>query len=380
MTYDKRYSSTVHAPLDDMAPTPEAIDASMEGRHQDFDAVGAVGMELASVMAQLKLALDALVREHRLAPDDMARLSMLMGEAERISRHSRLLARISEGSLQHHHVQLSLDQLLEQLLGDTQVEGRSGLDIKRSIQPASIISDRDLVATLLKTALDWSLALAPRLEVSLHIKDWPAHALLRINALGVSNSRTDGTSEPEKVAWYLIQELGRQVGAIIDRVSSPGQVLVMLEFPRTVREMEGLSAMEVDLGAASATGHGSGVLAGHRALIISSDVKLREDVKRVCRVLGLEVDNVPSSALALKRCAVEPPHVLIVDERFNDERFRQLRTLLEARQPNFPVVEIAYGNTGTVAVWGGEGLTRVGRSEILAQLPQSLALEMAKVL
>ena len=35
--------------------------------------------------------------------------------------------------------------------------------------------------------------------------------------------------------------------------------------------------------------------------------------------------RVEHEALAAQRCAMDPPDVLIVDERFNDERFQQLR-------------------------------------------------------
>jgi hypothetical protein len=92
------------------------------------------------------------------------------------------------------------------------------------------------------------------------------------------------------------------------------------------------------------------------------------------------VDNVPSSVLAAQRCAMDPPDVLIVDERFNDDRFHQLREQMSARHPDFPVVEIAYSGEASVAPWGSGGTTRVARLDLLKQLPQALILEMSKVL
>ena len=222
-----------------------------------------------------------------------------------------------------------------------------------------------------------------RLEVSLEIKDWPAHGLLRIKTLQ-SDRTKDPTPEPdaEKLSWHLVTEIGRAVGATLDRVKSPGETLLMIEFPRTVREMDGLTAMEVELGIPSAIGTSSRVLAGHRALIVTSDVKLREEVKRICGAMGLVVDNVPSSLLAVHRCEAEPPDVIVVDERFNDERFDQLRLRLTHKQVNFPMVEIAYGGNSAQATagWGGDTMTRVSRTELASQLPQALALEMSKTL
>lgn len=220
-----------------------------------------------------------------------------------------------------------------------------------------------------------------RLDVSLEIKDWPANGLLRIKTL--QSDRTKGpTPEPdaEKLSWHLVTEISRAVGATLDRVKSPGETLLMIEFPRTVREMDGLTAMEVELGIPSAIGTSSRVLAGHRALIVTSDVKLREEVKRICVAMGLVVDNVPSSLLAIHRCEAEPPDVIVVDERFNDERFNQLRLKLAHKQVNLPMVEIAYGGNSTQATagWGSDTMTRVSRTELASQLPQALTLEMSK--
>jgi len=88
----------------------------------------------------------------------------------------------------------------------------------------------------------------------------------------------------------------------------------------------------------------------------------------------------PSSALAVQRCAMHPPDVLIVDERFNDEHFQLLREHRTARQPQFPVVEVANGAMTSMAAWGSADTTRVTRADLLTQLPQALALEMSKVL
>jgi hypothetical protein len=204
-----------------------------------------------------------------------------------------------------------------------------------------------------------------------------------MDVTGAGAGVDDSVDRPgqERLGWHLVSEIGRLVGATIDRVRSPGQLLLMVEFPRTVRELDGLTAMEVEIGPPSTSGDGSRVLAGHRALIITSDVKLREDIKRVCRDMGLAVDNVPSSMLAAHRCAIDPPDVVIVDERFNDERFAQLRIQLASRHPHFPVVEIAYGDSiESPAPGWGAGTTRVNRAELVRQLPQALAMEMSKIL
>ena len=53
-------------------------------------------------------------------------------------------------------------------------------------------------------------------------------------------------NDSEKLSWHLVKEIGRTVRATLDRVESPGVSLLMIKFPRTVRDMEGLTAMEVN--------------------------------------------------------------------------------------------------------------------------------------
>ena len=379
MSFDNRYSSTVPAPLEGLTLASSPVESAAELRRPEYEATGAAGAELADVVAQLRRLITSLATSVPLAPAQAGPLLHLVDDAARIAMQGRLLAKLTSGSVRQHNEQVHLDQLLGQLLDDKSGGGPPAFAVRRAILPATVIVDRDLVTALIDTALEWAMEPGRLLEVSLQIKDWPAHALLRIGTVTDTQPMAEEPA-PERLGWYLVTEIARLLGVTVDRVCSAGQLLLMLEFPRTVRELDGLTAMEVEFGAPNAIGDSSRVLAGHRALIISSDVKLREEAKRVCREMGLVVDNVPSSMLAAQRCAADPPDVLIVDERFNDEQFQQVRKQLCLRQPDFPVVEIVYNGPILMAGWGGDGMTRVARQELLTQLPQALALEMSKLL
>ena len=379
MTFDNRYSSTAPAPLDGIPQTPSPEEVGAEVRRAEFGAAGAVGAELTPVLVRARMAMDALVKAHPAAAPHAGAVLHCIEDAARIARQSRLLARLAGGEVRHHNGPIRLDQLLEAQLDIRMQAMDPTVVLQRTITPATVIVDRDLVSALVDAALDAIMAPGHSVELSLHIKDRPAHAVLRIAAAASTRAGAEDTDH-ERLGWYLVSEISHLLGVTVDRVRSPGQTLMMFEFPRTVRELEGLTAMEVEMNLPSASGDSSRVLAGHRALIISSDVKLREDAKRVCRGLGMVVDNVPASALAAQRCAMYPPDVLIVDERFNDDRFQQLREQMSTRHPDFPVVEIAYSGAPSVASWGSSSNTRVARADLLKQLPQALVLEMSKVL
>ena len=381
MTIDQRFSSTVPAPLEGMPELVNAPDPGEGMRRLEFEVTGAGAAELAAVLVKLRKALDALIGSGTLNRTQTRPLETAMEEAARIVMHGRLLAKIAGGSVRQNQTQVSLDQVLRQALDKRLRNPEHGMQLQRHIKPVAVVVDRDMATALVDALLDWALGPGKNIDVSLEIKDWPAHGLLRIHASETVQTQDDA-EEHERLSWHLITELCRAIGATLDRVKSPGQTLVMIEFPRTVREMEGVSAMEVDLGAVSGRGDTARVLAGHRALIVSSDVKLREEVKKICVDMGLEVDNVPSSLLAAQRCEHESPDLIVVDERFNDERFGQLRARLLGRQANFPMIEIAYSSDAPLSLegWGSGGMTRVSRVQLGSQLPQALALEMSKIL
>ncbi len=72
--------------------------------------------------------------------------------------------------------------------------------------------------------------------------------------------------------------------------------------------------------------------------------------------------TVPSSQLAAQRCEQGMPDIIVVDERFNDDRFEQLRVRLMQRQPNFPMVEITYSSELPLSLEGwGDGRYDTGK-------------------
>jgi CheY-like chemotaxis protein len=377
MTKEQRFSSTVPAPLEGMPPLVAQGNSPASALRMEFDVTGAAAGELAQVLGTLRHALTELLPQAKLGPNAIRPVMEALADAERIAMQGRLLARIASGEVRHQNSQVRLDELLRQSLQQRHTAHRQRVTVRQTIRPARVVIDRDLAAALLDAALDWAMGEGTALEVTLEVKDWPANALLRLRTGG----KTDSVGV-ERLCWHLVTEIGRSVGATIDRVRSAGETLVMIEFPRTLREMDGLSAMEVELGRPSAAADTSGVLAGHRALVVTSDVRLREEVKQICLEMGLTATSVPSSQLASQHCEREVPDIVVVDERFNDERFAQVRAHLLQGQANFPMVEIAYTSDVPLSMegWASGGITRVGRNHIGNQLAQALVLEMSKVL
>jgi hypothetical protein len=178
----------------------------------------------------------------------------------------------------------------------------------------------------------------------------------------------------------LLQEIGRAMGVSVERSVSPGEASLLIEFPRTVKRLEGLTAIEVDTGMDSLHSD-SKPMAGHRVLMVSVDDRLRAEVNQIARAIGLVFDCVPTTAQAVRFCELDAPHLLIIDERLRDEIFDELKDDLRKTDPNFPFIEIAVkSNTLEMAGWMSDSMTRMSRDTISGHLSAILAMELAKVM
>ena len=110
------------------------------------------------------------------------------------------------------------------------------------------------------------------------------------------------------------------------------------------------------------------------------NTRLRNQVEAVARTMGLTLESVPTSRQAVRYCELDAPQLILVEEALHDERLRELLGDLRRAEPNFPVIEIARApNVLEVANPWGDGLTRVSRDTLQAQLPSILVMELAKV-
>jgi DNA-binding NtrC family response regulator len=108
---------------------------------------------------------------------------------------------------------------------------------------------------------------------------------------------------------------------------------------------------------------------------------VRGEVDEAARLLGLMVDKVPSVEQAKRYISLGMPHLIIIDERLNDDSFGRLQNDITSTDPNMGFIEIAdESNTFEISSWMSDSMTRVSRDVMRAQLPSVLTLELARAL
>lgn len=343
---------------------------------------GVIGAELARHTAAIDGVLNAFRRTRSISRSQMGTLRTANAAVQRIGVYSQQLSRLSGGRLRQSHERVSLDELMRRTLADNDwryYEG--GLQIEHHLQPVEVILDPSLLVTLLEVAIDCASRYGQVINLWLKIKNWPEHGLLTLKSRAHVATALPAESEREEcLEWVMLLHVAQAMGVIVEREFLGDHVLINVEFPRTVKKLEGLTAVEVDAGGDSSLLSESRPLAGHRVLLITADDKLRWEVRSTCEDMRLVLDVTPSCAQAIRYCELDKPHMIVVDERIRDEQFDLLREDLLRYDVNFPCIEIASKpNVVEVASWEGDRMSRISRDALRTQLSSIMAMELAKV-
>lgn len=385
MTTDSRYTNTLPAGLDagDLRG-PRKEPAPPDPSLSDYSVVAALGTLMDPPVNVAKHTLHGWIESGAIAPNLAKPVQDALAELHRLSQNSQLLARVAEGRWRQSHEQINLDSVVKRALDErVALMQHRGIELHRSIKPVAVLTDLDLLTHLILAAIDCTARPGTRLFVLLEVKNWPAHALLslRTTRAVVVTGRPEHThDEPDPLNWHLLTEIARALGVTVTSTGSEDERTLTLEFVHT-KQLDGLTATEMDSGAESWGSTPSHAMAGNRVLVVTGDTSLGEDAKSICRAMGLMVDSVPTSLAATRYCEMEPPQLIVLDERLHDKQFDQLRADLLKAEPNFPFIEIGQDNgTLSISSWTGDSMTRVTRKEMASQLPQALTLEFAKIL
>lgn len=364
-------------------PRGGAIDGSSATLPPEFLLAGVIGAHLAEPLHVIGKLLDECIRTRGISSAQMQQLRASLARASQIAKQSQQIARLASGRLRQSHERLKLDVILRDALhGRADSFLRHEVEVHQNLNPVEIIVDASLLSSLIEVALDWALNMGQRLVVMLDMKNWPEYGVLLIKTSPsiASHVANDEIVEGENLDWYLLSETAHAMGVSLEKVTSAQEVSLLMEFPRTVRRLEGMTAVELDTGFDSIHSE-SKPFAGHRVLVITNDEHLRIEVMSIARSMGLVVDFAPTTTQGVRFCEVDAPHMVIIDQKLRDHIFDELRSDLRRTDPNFPFIEISQeSNTLEVAGWMSDSMTRLGRDALRSQLPSIMVLELAKVI
>ena len=366
-------------------PAPSAIPEAASYPTTAYALVCQIGAELSAPINTMQGIAQDVMQARQISQTQMKDLVAAIEAAHQIAHQSQQIGRLAEGRLRQSHERIRLDELLHQALQDlTPVLQAQDIKLRHSTKPVEVIVDPGLLSSLIDASLSWGRAHGQRLLVSLSIKNWPEHGMLVITATSPAVQATQPGQEPpvDALNWHLLSHLAQTMGVTLaQKVSANGESRLELEFARTVRVLEGLTALEIDTSGDSSFHNGTKPLAGMRILLISDHSLTRAEVNEASRLLSLTVDSVPSVLRARRYMELDMPHMVIIDERLHDDEFDRLVDEVKRIEPNIGFLEITdNANNFEISSWMGDKMTRVSRELLRAKLPSVLTLELARVL
>lgn len=357
------------------AATPQGL--------KDYALAAAMGRQLSEPLGDMQTIVQALLDTGKISRRKVQMLLGGLARVRKLSMQSQQLMRLSQGPVRQSHERLRLDTVVREVLEEhAEVLHEQGVELVQRIRPVEIILDPGMVSALVSAALDCASVRGSRLLVTLEMRNWPEHGMLTFKTVQTvvsDHQLTVNTGMVDTVAWSLLCETARATSVTLTHAEEPGHSTLSLEFPRTVRQLEGLTQADMDGGEDSQSHMDSKMVSGQRILLLTSDVALGQAASRICSHMGLVLDIATSSVRAVRHCEMGKPQLLIFDERDTDEMFDALRQDLQRLEPGFPMIGIADdANTLAMSSWMGDSIARIGRSDLRAQLPQILALELTK--
>ena len=343
---------------------------------------GVIGVTIARHTTTIEAVLQSFKRTRSITRSQMGNLKAATIALHRTSIYSQQISRLAAGRVRQSHERLSLDDLMRRVVADNDWRyGDAGLQVEQHLAPVEVIVDPGLLVSLLEVAVDCAGRHGQAVGIWLHVKNWPEHAILTLKSRAQVATTQPVPDEPEdSLEWVMLLQLAQSMGVFVQRDMFPDHVMITLEFPRTVKQLEGLTAVEVDGGGDSAQYGDSKPMAGHRVLLVSDDERLRFEVRDICERMRLVLDVAPTTLQAVRYCELDKPDIILVDEKLRDHLFDQLRADLLRYDVNFPSIEIASAkNVVELAGWDTDRMSRISRDALKDQLASLLVMELAKV-
>jgi hypothetical protein len=351
--------------------------------------VAQLGSEVASTLSAALERVIALSATGRIDQGSLRALREEIDLARRAGIMGQQVVRLGNGRVPQAHERLDLTALLREAMRQRarEIEVR-GIEVRQLFAPAEVKSDATLLFSLLQTTLDWSFEhAASRIDLTLEVKSWPAHARLTSRYAHCPPDEVDSATASLQVgeeaalntmSWRLLQQTAAVLGLLLQRRDTPGRTELTIEFPTTLAPHvpgRGATAEPVSGG----QGRDSQPLAGRHVLVLAPRREVRNLVREALRPMGLMLDFVSSIDEAQDMGRDGIPHALVYEAGMGGERFERLRGEWLAAAPHLALIQIdEQGKAFQVLNVGGRQFTSIGRDAIIESLPAALSFELAR--
>jgi hypothetical protein len=347
--------------------------------------VGTIGEEFSHILTNAMELIVHAAANPRSNGGDLSRTLTLVDGLRHKAMALQQISRLAQNQVRQSHEKLSLQHVTQGLLTERQADfAAAGVVINARYKPVEIIVDPGLLVSLIGAALSWATEFGTVVRLATSMKNWPQHGQLSLIASQGVRLQSDIDNKSvvnQSIAWHLLQQTAQSMGVGLEMNETVNERSLMIEFPRTVVALEGMTMVEMDAGSASDSfgSVNSNFIAGHQVLLISSDYGFYRQVRDICKGLSLVCEQAPNVETAERMCEQRVPHLIMCDENLADERYDALLADLERHMPGFPTIMVGEGDHGfELSGWSSSNKSRISRNQVLEQLPSALTIELSR--
>lgn len=367
----------VDVPTDQLAAAAHALQPEM---------LGTIGEEFAHDLTQAMQLIHQAVVNPRLHGVGLSKTHFLVDGLRRKAMSMQQMARLAQNRVRQSHEKLNLGDVAQSVIDERRAENLVlGVVVQTRFKQVEIIVDPGLLVGLIGAAMDWVSEFGTMIRASTSMKNWPQHGQLTLSAAQGVRTQDDidkRSAVNQSIAWHLLQQTAVAMGVGVDITENINERTVLIEFPRTVVALEGMTMMEIDTGFSSSDSFGSvnsNFIAGHQVLLISPDYGLFNLVRDICKTLSLRCEQAPTVQMAERLCEQSPPHLIMCEDKLIDDQYDLLLGDLRRHNPDFPTIVVTEGGYGfEISGWSSENSSRVSRERIDEQLPATLVMELSR--
>ena len=334
-------------------------------------------------------ALNYLVGAGRLRRSEAKALSDAMHQLRGTSLRAQQITRLAGGRIRQARERVDLSELVRHVLDERSSEIEAGgAAVSSELQPVDVLLDPPVAISLINAILDWAMSFSKQLHFMLVPAEFPGPAQLKVRVTTPSPAsaplgsgvgwtvRPRGRRLNDGLHWMLLRQIASSSSLQVTRSRADGAAVLTIDFPKTFLSTEGISCLDLS---ESVDGQ-EAPLRETWVLVLARDPKLRTEALDALRKMGIEARGAGDAREAATVIADSRPNVLVSAYDMAADEVAAFRHELLGGEERCPMVEI----TRDLPSFHLSGFDRfetpkVGREQLMAELPPTVLFELVKV-
>jgi hypothetical protein len=334
-------------------------------------------------------ALNYLVGAGRLRRSEAKALSDAMHQLRGTSLRAQQITRLAGGRIRQARERVDLSELVRHVLEERSGEiEAAGAAVSSELQAVDVLLDPPVAISLINAIVDWAMSFSKQLHFMLVPAEWPGPAQLKVRVTTPSPSsapqaggagwtvRPRGRRLNDGLHWMLLRQIASSSSLEVARSRDDGAALLTIDFPQTFLSTQGMACLDLS---ESVDGQ-EAPLRETWVLVLARDPKLRSEALDALRKMGIEARAAGDIREARTVIADSRPNVLVSAYDMPAEEVATFRHDVLGGEERCPMVEI----TRELPSFHLSGFDRfetpkVGREQLMAELPPTVLFELVKV-